>query len=331
MSVAHMSSPIEIILILATTFYQAIAILIENRQSPPGKLIDVGGYRLRLYTAGHSRPTVVLEHSLGGIEGYLLVEEIAKLTRVCIYDRAGYGWSDNSPHPRTSRQIVAELDFLLTIAGIEPPYILVGNSFGSYNVRLYAHYFPDKVLGIVLTDGLHETGMLKMSIYLQALKLFFVSGFFMSILASILGIIRLLNVIGTFEIIKRELIKFPPAVLNPIKRSFCRPKHWITMIRELLNLDKSSRQLHLTRQFRGLPIVSIKANTFFHPSLWTILLPMKAANHLREQMHKQIINLSTDCVQINAEKSGHFVWIDQPELIINAIQIILNKLDGADN
>ncbi|WP_414575249.1 alpha/beta fold hydrolase [Anabaena sp. CCY 9402-a] len=326
-----MPSPIEIIVLLATTFYQAIASLRENRQPPPGQLIDVGGYRLHFYTAGKSNPTVVLEHSLGGMEGYLLVQEIAQLSRVCIYDRAGYGWSDHSPHPRTSQQIVTELDTLLTQAGIEPPYILVGNSFGSYNVRLYAHYFPEKVIGMVLTDGLHETGMLKMSIYLQALKLFFVSGFFMSILGSMLGIIRLLKVIGTFEIIKRELIKFPQAALNPIKRSFCRPKHWITMSRELLNLDNSSRQLQLISQFEALPIVSIKANTFFQTSLWTVLLPIKAANHLREQMHKQIISLSTNCVQLDAHKSGHFVWIDQPELIINAIKIILEKIDSSNS
>ncbi|MGH1395633.1 MAG: alpha/beta fold hydrolase [Trichormus sp.] len=322
-----MSSPIESIVLLATTFYQAIASLIENRQPSPGQLIDVGGYRLHLYTAGKSSPTVILEHSLGGIEGYLLVQEIAKLTRVCIYDRAGYGWSDHSPHPRTSQQIVTELDSLLTQAGIEPPYILVGNSFGSYNVRLYAHYFPEKVIGIVLTDGLHETGMLKMSIYLQALKLFFVSGFFMSIFGSILGIIRLLKLIGIFEFIKPELIKFTRLQLNPIKRSFCRPKHWITMIRELLNLDNSSRQLQLTNDLGSLPLVSIKAHTFFHASIWTIVLPIKAANHLRDTMHKQIMSLSTDFTQINAHKSSHFVWTDQPELIINAIQILLEKTD----
>ncbi|MBD2492304.1 alpha/beta fold hydrolase [Aulosira sp. FACHB-615] len=322
-----MPSPVEIFLLLATTFYQAIACLRENREPLPGQLIDVGGYHLHLYTAGKSSPTVILEHSLGGMEGYLLVQEIAKLTRVCIYDRAGYGWSNHSPHPRTSQQIVTELDTLLTQAGIAPPYILVGNSFGSYNVRLYAHYFPSKVVGMVLTDGLHETDMLKMSIYLQALKLFFVSGFIMSIFGSILGIIRLLKLVGTFEIIKPELMKFPPVALFPIKRSFCRPKHWITMSRELLNLNNSSRQLQLTRKFAALPIVSIKAHTFFQPSVWTMLLPMKAANNLREEMHKKILNLSTDCVQIDAKKSGHFVWIDQPELIVSAIKLILKKVD----
>ncbi|BAY30392.1 hypothetical protein NIES2107_22360 [Nostoc carneum NIES-2107] len=322
-----MLSSFNSILLLATTCYCAIASLMEDRQPPPGKLIDVGGYSLHLYTAGESGPTVIVEHSLGGIEGYLLLPEIAKHTRVCIYDRAGYGWSDHSPYPRTSAQMVAELDYLLTQANIQPPYILVGNSFGSYNVRLYAQYFPEKVMGMVLTDGLHETAMLKMPIPLQFLKLFFLSGFVMSFIGSILGIVRLLKVIGVFELIKRELIKFPKLILNPVKRSFCRPKHWITMSREILNLDISSRQVELANYFEALPIVSIKAKTFFHPSIWSLFLPIKAANKLREQMHSEILNLSTNSVQIQADKSGHFVWIDQPEIIVGAILEILNTCD----
>jgi pimeloyl-ACP methyl ester carboxylesterase len=322
-----MLSSINSMILLATTCYQAIACLMEDRHLPPGQLIDVGGYSLHLYTAGEFGPTVVLEHSIGGLEGYLLLPEIAKLTRVCIYDRAGYGWSDHSPYPRTSQQIVKELDYLLTTAGIAPPYILVGNSFGSYNVRLYAQQFPEKVMGLVLTDGLHETAMLRMPIALQGLKLFFLSGFFMSFLGSTLGIIRLLKVLGTFELIKRELRKFPQEILKPVKRSFCRPKHWITMSREILNLDTSSRQVTSASNFGTLPIVSIKANTFFHRSLWSMLLPIKAANRLREEMHTQILQLSTNCLQLQAERSGHFVWIDQPEAILTGILAILENSD----
>ncbi|MBD2355035.1 alpha/beta hydrolase [Tolypothrix sp. FACHB-123] len=318
---------INSMILLATICYQAIACLIEDRHPPPGQLIDVGGYNLHLYTAGESGPTVVIEHSLGGIEGYLLLPEIVKLTRVCIYDRAGYGWSDHSPYPRTSQQIVTELDYLLTKAGIEPPYILVGNSFGSYNVRLYAQQFPQKVMGMVLTDGLHETAMLKMPFHLQCLKLFFLSGFVMSFLGSVLGIVRLLKLIGTFELIKRELANFPQITLKPVKRSFCRPKHWITMSREILNLDTSSRQVKSANDFSGLPIVNIKANTFFHPSPWTLLLPSRAANKLRDQMHSELMNLSTNSVQIETENSSHFVWIDQPEVIVKAILHIVKNCD----
>lgn len=318
---------IRVFLLVATTFYQAIACWFEDRKLPPGQMFDVGGYSLHLYIAGNTNPTIVLDHSLGGIEGYLLVEELAKLARVCIYDRAGYGWSNQSPHPRTSNQIVTELDTLLTQAGIEPPYILIGDSFGSYNVRLYAHRFPEKVIGMVLTDGLHETEMLKMSFQLQALKLFFISGFVMSILGSILGIIRLMRICKIFELLKPELGKFPQHLLNSIKRSFCRPKHWITMSREMLNLSVSGREVRIANQFGDLPIVNIKANSFLKPSLWTVFIPLRGANQLRKQMHIELLKLSTNCTQLQASKSGHFVWVDQPDVIIDAVKIVLNKVD----
>ena len=322
-----MPNLVEIILLSATTIYQLVASWIENRQTPPGKLIDVGGYRLHLYVLGEKSPTIVLDHSLGGIEGYLLIPELAQLGRVCIYDRAGYGWSDRSPHPRTSEQIVTELDTLLNKAEIEPPYILIGDSFGSYNVRLYAHRFPEKVVGMVLTDGLHETAMLKMSMQLRALQWFFVSGFFMSIIGAMLGIIRLLNTCQIFELLKPELRQFSQPNLNWVKRSFCRPKHWLTMSQEMLNLDTSARQVSSAKQFGALPIVSIKANTFFLPSLWTMAIPLKQANQLRDRMHKELVKLSTDCIQIQANNSGHFVWIDRPDTIISSVKLILQKLE----
>ncbi|HEY9668635.1 MAG TPA: alpha/beta hydrolase, partial [Coleofasciculaceae cyanobacterium] len=321
-----MSISIRILLLIATTLYQAIACWLEDQKPPPGQLFDVGGYRLHLYVAGEAKPTIILDHSLGGIEGYFLVEELAKLARVCIYDRAGYGWSDRSPYPRTSTQIVAELDTLLTQAGIEPPFILVGNSFGSYNVRLYAHHFPEKVIGIVLTDGLHETEMLKMSIPLQALKLFFISGFVMSTLGSMLGIIRLLRICGIFELLKPELRQFSRDSLNSVKRSFCRPQHWITMSREMLNLNRSARQVSIANPLGSMPIVSIKATSFFKPSLWTVFIPLQGANQLREQMHINLCNLSTNCLQLKAKNTGHFVWIDQPDILVDALKILLDKV-----
>lgn len=257
-----------------------------------------------------------------------MIEELSQLARVCIYDRAGYGWSDSSPYPRTSYQIVQELDQLLTQAQIEPPYILVGDSFGSYNVRLYAHLFPEKVVGLVLTDGLHEKGMLKMSPALKALKLFFISGFWMSIIGSILGIIRVLRVLGVFELLKPELRRFSPDSCHRVKRSFCRAKHWMTMSREMFNLDQSARQVSEAKNFGNLPIVSIKANSFFKPSLWTRFIPLKSANQLREEMHLELGKLSGDFLQIQADKSSHFVWMDQPDVIIDAVRILLDKINS---
>lgn len=315
------------LLLLATTSYHLIASLLENRKyQPPGQLIDIGGCKLHLLAKGQGEITVVLDHSLGGIDGYFLIDKIAKITRVCIYDRAGYGWSNQSPKPRCSQEIVQELDKLLSLGKIEPPYILVGDSFGSYNVRLYAAQFPEKVVGMVLTEGLHELAMSKMSITLWGLRLFFMSGFAMSTLGAVLGIIRLLGLMGMFEFLKKELRQFPKETLKTVKRSFYHPKHWITMWREMWNLNKSANQVRQSGSFGNLPMVSIKANSFFHRSIFNFYMPVKAADKLRDTMHDEILKLSTNCTQIQALKSSHFVWVDEPEIIVEAIQEVLHKL-----
>lgn len=256
-------------LLIATTLYQAIGRWREGQSPPPGQWVDLGGYRLHLCVAGSDvpgRPTVVLDHSLGGIEGYFLIDALSQLARTCIYDRPGYGWSDRSSAPRHSQAIVNELDALLSQANLEPPYLLIGNSFGSYNVRLYAHQFPEKVAGIVLTDGLHERAMLRLPLPLKALKLLFISGFVMSTFGAMLGLVRVLSTCGVFELLKPELRQVPSSAIKAVKRSFCRPQHWITMAREMIGLDPSAHQLAGTGELGPIPIVSIKAQSFFKPS-----------------------------------------------------------------
>lgn len=318
---------LKLLFILTTTISHWIATKIETKAYPPmGERIDIGGYKLHCYCKGQGTPTVILDHSLGGIDGYFLIDEIAKLTRVFIYDRAGYAWSDSSPYPRTSQEIVSELDVLLIKAGISPPYILVGNSFGSYNVRLYAHQFPEKVVGIVLTDGLHESGMLNMSISLQSLKLFFLSGFFMSTLGAVVGIVRILGRVGLFEVIKPELRQFPEEIRQRVKRSFYHHHHWITMARELWSLNVSSSQLSQVASLGNLPVISIKSSTFFKRSLLTFYMPVKSADRLRDKMHCQLANISSHFREIQASQSSHFVWIDEPGIIVAAIGDILDML-----
>ncbi len=316
----------QYLFLLLTTTYHIFASLKEKKQiQPPGKLIDIGGYRLHLYSQGEGNPTLILDHSLGGIEGYFLIESLAKLTKVCIYDRAGYGWSDRSSRKRTSKVIVYELDELLTKAGIKPPYILIGNSFGSYNMRLYAHLFPEKVKGIVLTDGLYETAMLTMSLQIIALKIFFFSGFLISILGSLLGIIRFFGMCGVFELIKPELKKFPKETRDRVKKSFYGYHHWLTMAQEIWHIDDSGEQIKIANDFGDFPIVSIKSQTFFKPSIFSFFLPLKATNELRDKIHQDLSKLSTNYTEVQAESSSHFVWIDQPEIIIQAVKIILSK------
>jgi pimeloyl-ACP methyl ester carboxylesterase len=316
---------IRLIFLSLTTSYHLGKTWLENRQSLPGKLIEVGGFKLHLYTQGKGTPTVILDHSLGGIDGYFLIDEIAKITRVCIYDRPGYGWSEASPKPRCSEVIVRELYELLQQAKIEPPYILVGNSFGSYNVRLYAHYYPEQVLGIILTDGLSETLMLKLPLALKIIKLFFLSGFLISIFGSILGLVRILGNLRFFELVKPELRQFSPKILALVKRSFYRPQHWLTMARELWNLEKSANQVKVANYFLDLPIINIKAKSFFKRSPWNFYLPLNKVDKFRNKMHVNLLQLSKNTTQLLASESSHFVWIDQPQIIITAVKQLMSQ------
>jgi pimeloyl-ACP methyl ester carboxylesterase len=121
----------------------------------PGQLIDVGGFRLNLYCMGSGSPAVVFDSGFGDwAPAWSKVQpEIAKWTRACSYDRAGAGFSDPGPTPRTSVGIAGELRTALHNAGIAGPYILVGSAYGGDNVRTFADLYMDEVAGLVLDDA----------------------------------------------------------------------------------------------------------------------------------------------------------------------------------
>src|SRR5258707_1359830 len=121
----------------------------------PGQLVSVNGFRLNLYCMGSGSPTVVFD---SGWEDWApswskVQPEVAKWTRACSYDRAGAGFSDPGPMPRTSVRIAQELRTALHHAGIAGPYILVGHSFGGDNVRTFADLYMREVAGLVLVDA----------------------------------------------------------------------------------------------------------------------------------------------------------------------------------
>ena len=148
-----------ILLALAGASYQAIETRLDASSFPEnGRLVDVDGYHLMLNCTGVGQPTVILEAGWGdvSVEWRTVQPQIAKFSRVCSYDRAGYGSSDPGPMPRTSLQIAKELHALLKNAGEMPPYVLVGSSFGGYNVRVFNGLYPNEVAGIVLADATQE-------------------------------------------------------------------------------------------------------------------------------------------------------------------------------
>jgi pimeloyl-ACP methyl ester carboxylesterase len=121
----------------------------------PGQLVDAGGLRLNIYCMGSGSPTVVFDSGfLDWAPAWSTVQpQIAKWTRACSYDRAGAGFSEPGPLPRTSMRIAEELHTALHQAGITGPYILAGHAFGSYNVRTFALLYMDEVAGMVMVDA----------------------------------------------------------------------------------------------------------------------------------------------------------------------------------
>ena len=147
-----------ILLVLAGGIWQAVATRnFERHHPPPGRLVDVGMHRLHLHVRGSGSPTVVIEAGLSGgsSDWEKVAEGVAGFTRVCTYDRAGYGWSDSGPRPRTSQRVVEELRTLLANAGMRPPFVLLGHSWGGLNMRYFTSQHPDQVAGVILVDALN--------------------------------------------------------------------------------------------------------------------------------------------------------------------------------
>ena len=303
-----------LIVLLAGTglLYQSIASAQDARSfPPPGKLIDVGGYRLHLYCTGAGRPgspTVILEGGLGdtSLVWSKVQPGVASFTHVCSYDRAGYGWSDTGPLPRTDRHVITELHMLLTRAGVPGPYVLVGHSSGGLIMRLYASTYPQQVAGLVLVDSSHEdqdrypelrptgTNLLPLC---QALAPF--------------GILRLLGYLNG------DVAEDPPTVQLADKAHLYQTRYCQTVSDEEAAWDESLAQVRAARHPLGqLPLVVLTRG-----------IPDADPQLARDwqALQRDLASLSSHSVHIIATRSGHYIQLDQPDLVIAAIKQVLTE------
>jgi len=146
-------------LVLTGLIYERVEEWQDNRRFPQiGRSIDIGGRSLNLYCSGEGSPTVIMDsgHALPGYEWAAVQPGIAKLTKACWYDRAGFGWSDRADALNTVDSMARDLHRLLQTAQIPPPYVLVGHSLGGWNVRVFSGLYPGEVAGMVLVDAPSE-------------------------------------------------------------------------------------------------------------------------------------------------------------------------------
>lgn len=135
--------------------YETVSAATATNVPMPGRMVDVGGHSLHLSCTGSGSPTVVLEPGAGEMSSNLgwIAPAVARQTRVCVYDRAGRGWSEPADTAQDGARIAADLHTLLHQGGVPAPYVLAGHSFGGLYVRIFAARYPQEVAGMVLADS----------------------------------------------------------------------------------------------------------------------------------------------------------------------------------
>ncbi len=304
--------------------YQATAAAADRDQfQPPGRLIAFEGYRLHLNCTGQRRPgsaTVILEGGLGApaLVWSLVQPGVAVYTRVCSYDRAGLGWSDASPLPRSARQIVGELHELLTWAGETPPYVLVGHSFGAILMRVYAANYPAEVRGLVLADGRHEDYPLRMPYdYLKIDEANLRRARWLR-LTTPLGLTRLAGRLGILDTFEAFLGPLPDDVEQAAWATMIyNSDHWSVTVAEREAIQASYSQVRVTSLPVALPLIVLTAE--HGTEAWQLTPDVSGtAGRVWMDLQAELAGLSSNSEWRIVRGSGHYIYFDQPQAIVDA-------------
>jgi pimeloyl-ACP methyl ester carboxylesterase len=269
---------------------------------PPGQLVDIGGYRLHLWCTGNGAPAVILDTGLGGssADWGFVQPEIARFTRVCSYDRAGMGYSDSGPSPRTARRIASELAELLARSGIGGLVVLVGASIAGFDVRVFASDHPEHVAGLVLVDASHEDQTHEVPRMAR----------FVPLLSGI-GVLRL------FDVSFGQRVEMLAPSVRPFARATAfRTAGYRAAADEIIHVRESASEVRSSRRTLTIPVVVVTGGR-------------GADENWRRLQRDQATLSKRGCLMI-AEQSGHVVAVDQPEVVVDAIRAVVETVRGRD-
>lgn len=307
--------------------YQAIQQRADARRFPEvGKRIDVDGHRLNINCLGQGSPTVILEAGLGdsSLEWRQVQPRIAQFARVCSYDRAGYGWSDPGPMPRTSRRIAGELHALLQHAHENPPFLMVGHSFGGYCVRVFNGQYSQQVSGLVLVDSTQEDQYTLLpeswkKLAAEQLHRYQKQARFARLYVG-LGLARLT--------LLSEVQQFGAAHLDPTAYLILRPTYLQTRASELEYIRESAQEAHNAGSVDDKPLIVLTAGRNDDPVLAGGMGAQGMAEFNRiwaGDLQMRLVHLSTRGKQAVVSDSGHDIPSERPDAVVAAVHEIIEE------
>jgi len=312
---------ITALLLAAGATYQQVATWRDARSHPPnGRLVDVDGHAMHIKCDGTGPVTVVLESALGGtwMDWALVQPEVATFSRVCSYDRAGMGWSQPGPRPRTSERIAAELEALLAAAGERPPYVLVGHSIGGYHVRVFATRRPREVAGLVLVEAAHEEMLARLPPEVTRQ---------LDGLAAQLRWLRYGMYVGLPRL--RGLCGQAPAGLERLQgeQTFnqCRVSFVRTLEQELAAVSEDAAEVAATGGLGDRPLIVVERD-FGSPDPDLPPQVAEKATAVGRELQQELSRLSTAGRLVVAQGSGHYVQLDRPDVVVRAIRELVKEL-----
>jgi len=302
----------------------------------PQQLVRLAdGRRLNLLCLGSGSPTVILEAGAGGstLDWRRVHGPLSRLIRTCAYDRAGMGFSDPGPLPRTAEAVAADFAALLSAASIKPPYVMVAHSLGSYFVRLFADHRPGDVVGMVLVDP---------SIEYQDRRFGEIAPAYLDLLRkddeTARECLRLAQA-GTLQAslpIFRECTygyardpQFSDALFDVQIRRRLSPDYRASLLSETHEMNGADgAQLDAARRSYGRMPLIVLTQSDESADVFPGLTPaqIRAMNELWVRMHEELTALSSRGSHRLVERSGHYIQQDRPDVVINSVKEILREI-----
>ncbi len=307
-----------VVLGLVGAIYESAAEAADVRAYPaPGQLVDVGGYRLHINCVGTGSPTVVIEAGWGDwSRGWSRVQpEAAKTTRVCTYDRAGMGYSEAGPLPRTAQHFAQELHTLLQRADIPGPYVLVGHSLGGAPVRVFAHDYAADVAGVVLIESMNpgEVGTPAPATTATPLD----SGAVSITNRFLTNLLTLPARVGLVRLVTGPVAGLSPDDANDYTAHSVTVRSLQAVIDEGRGLQEGFAQARRVTTLGNVPLIVLSRG----------LREGGAGEDEKWQLEQStLLQLSSDSRQLFADKSGHNIQFDQPAAAVAAIVQMVEQI-----